>query len=150
MHYADAAWKNKLATVPAAERRKAIAESRKRMVNTCVAEAWDPTLRACVQADGGDLCFPEAEYAWGFPAAGVMPTLTGSTECDEYFVALTKAQACSKIPEGTRDALAEGAKAMRQALDAVKNPDADTRRSFGTACRAGSDAVQQMLTSMGC
>ncbi len=71
-YYADAAWVGRLGGLSAAQRTKAIADSRAAMTKACTAEAWNELERACLFVGGGSRCFTAAGSSsarWGFPAA---------------------------------------------------------------------------------
>ncbi len=80
-HYRDAAWRGKLDELPQDERRTLIAGSRTAMAKACSADSWSADLRACLVADGGDVCFTAAGVPgaiWGYPAIGVFLRRPGS------------------------------------------------------------------------
>lgn len=150
VHYADAAWKGKLDLVKPAERKKAIADSRARMMKACTTEAWEPTVRACMFAGGGEQCFTTASFPWLFPATGVLATSSGVPECDVYGDAMTRIQNCQKIPRATRDSFKDSFDAMRETFAQLKAMDASVRDAMADACRQGTEALQTMLTTNGC
>jgi hypothetical protein len=70
-YYADAAWVGQLGGLSAAQRKKAIADSRAAMTKACTAETWNELERACLFVGGGSRCFAAAGSSsarWGFPA----------------------------------------------------------------------------------
>jgi len=150
VHYADAAWKGKLDGVKPAERKKAIAESRARMTKACTTEAWDPTVRSCLVAGGGDQCFVTAGFVWTFPATGVLATSTGVPECDAYIDAMNKTQSCTKLAKESRDAFKDSFTAMREAFAQMKTMDESVKKAMADSCRYGAEALQQVLASSGC
>lgn len=141
-HYGDVMWKGKLADAKPAERKKRIADSRKQMLEACRSEAWDEPRRACVIADGDDdACFGAPR--WGYPvnAMGTVP------ECVEYEQAVNDLARCPAVPQPTRDAIHDAVKSIE---DASTNMTPEMAKALATGCKAGSEAVKQMLSSVGC
>ncbi len=62
---------------------------------------------------------------------------TGIAECDDFLVALDTYVACDKVPQASRDAVKQGADAMRSSWNAE-------------SCRQFADAVRQGGGAMGC
>jgi hypothetical protein len=148
VHYGDAAWKQKLDGYKPAERKKMIAASRDRMTKACTADAWDDTLRACIVLRGGETCFASTgmRLRWGYPAAGVV-TVTGIPDCDAYAKAIQSLTACSKVPQTSRDHMV---RSLEQLLAQIAAAPADKRPAMGSSCKAALDAVEQLVTSVGC
>lgn len=148
VHYGDRAWRQKLDGYKPADRKKMIAASRDRMTKACTVDSWSDTLRACLVAGGGDTCFETTgmRMRWGYPAAGAV-TVTGVDECDEYAAAVQKIAACKTVPQTSRDALQQG---LDQMLAQVAGSPADKRAAMATNCAAGLDAINQMISSVGC
>ncbi len=150
LHYADAAWKGKLDGAKPADRKKAIAESRAQMAKACTAEAWSPTVRSCLVADGNENCFVATSFLWTYPAAGVMAGSTGISDCDAYLGAMEKVLSCKKLGQETKDALRDSFTAMRDAVAGLRNADETTKKQMGESCKYGGDAIRQVLASAGC
>lgn len=159
-HYRDAAWKGK-AQPPnnpkatraerakqAAERKRLIAESRKRMLDACTSEAWSATIRACELAEGGEHCARGLgrPARWTFPAVGVVSS-TGIPECDSYHQAIERLLACDKFPMQSKDAVKQGYQAM---LEAIHNAKPGSLSGLALSCKAGDDAIRQALAAVGC
>lgn len=148
VHYGDRAWQSKLDGYKPAERTKMIAASRTRMTKACTADSWSDTLRACLVVGGGETCFETTgmRLRWGYPAAGSV-TQTGVDECDEYAAAVQKIAACKTVPQTSREALQQ---ALDQMLAQVAGTPADKRDAMRTNCAAGLDAINQIISSVGC
>lgn len=77
---------------------------------------------------------------------------TGIQECDDYAAALKKLGDCAKIPDASKQAMAQGADAVKQSVDAWKqagSPEA-AKAGLQQGCKAGADAIAQTLSSVGC
>lgn len=147
-HYGDARWKDKLDGFPAAQRKKMIEGSRKRLAEACKQGAWSETLRACIVAGGEQACF-QAErmgLAWGYPAAGTV-TSVGLVDCDRYGVALERIARCDKIPESSRASL-------RRSFDEMKaniaSRPASERERMAPGCITGLETVSAIARDAGC
>jgi hypothetical protein len=147
-HYGDKEWKTKLDGFKAKLRKQMIVDSRKTMTAACTAENWDETLRACIVAGGGETCFKSFALGmkWGYPAAGVVVSV-GVAECDAYGAAVAKIAACDKLPQQSRDALRDSYQQMQAQVASL--PAAE-RASVATSCKAGLDAIEQIVTTIGC
>lgn len=146
-HYADAAWKGKLDTLKAAERTKAIADSRAKMTKACTDEKWAPDMRACIVAGGGDTCFTSvSSSSWGFPAAGVF-VKSGIPECDGTLATMKAVDACTAMPQSRRDAVK---RSWGHLAATWASAPADRRAQTGTACKAFDEAIRRSLTEAGC
>lgn len=146
LHYGDAKWKTKLDGFSAADRKKMIAESRAKMNKAC--PAWSDTLRGCIIAGGGELCFQTAGMGpmWGYPASGVRVAL-GVPECEAYSAAIAEVVACDKLPQSSREALRN---ASDEVFAKVLARPKEERAAFAASCKAGADEVAQALTLLGC
>ena len=156
-HYGDARWKGKLAGTKAADKKKLVKGSAAALLKACKTDKWSAYARGCVIAAKGDAergwCLDEKD--WGYPAASVgaapataRPGGTGIAECDAYIAIVERYVVCDKIPQASRDA-------VRQGLDQMKagwNPGMpdDAKKAAADACRAGTDAVKQGATAIGC
>ncbi len=148
VHYGDRAWQQKLDGYKPTERKRMIAASRDRMTKACTADRWSDTLRACLVVGGGETCYETTgmRMRWGYPAAGAV-IVTGVDECDEYAAAVQKIAACKTVPKTSRDALQQ---ALDQMLAQVAGQPADKRDAMSTSCAAGLEAINQMISSVGC
>jgi hypothetical protein len=147
VHYADAAWKGKLPALVGARRPQVIAESRTRMIKSCIESKWSANARACFVAGGGDSCFAvQQTFGWGFPAAGVVMK-SGIAECDAYGAAVGKLDACDKLPPLTRDSLRES---FTRQNERWLNVPVDARKTTAAACKAGEESIRQIAGSVGC
>ncbi len=162
-HYSDAAWRGKAEppknpqatrvelTKLAADRKQMIAESRKVMLDACILEAWNPTLRACELVESGELCAKGSGrnlVRWGFPATGVMAR-TGIVECDSYALSIQALLACDKVPAQAKDSIKLGFEAMREGL-LTGTLTADAKRLAATSCKQADEGMRQAATAMGC
>ena len=160
-HYRDAAWrgkaeppKNPKATraelaQQATERKQMIADSRKLMLDACVGELWNATLRACELAGGGELCAQGSgrPARWGFPAAGVMMR-TGIAECDAYGQTIQTLMTCTKIPQPTKDTIKHSFDQIRDSV--LKTTSADAMKAIAQSCQQGDQSLQRAITAIGC
>jgi len=147
VHYADAAWKDKLTAVQGAERTKAIAESRSRMTKACTDDKWAPTMRACIVAGGSDACFGSVPVsAWGFPAAGVFVKI-GIPECDAYVQTMKAADACAAMSQAQRDALK---RSLSYFSASWSNVTPERRAATAARCKQVDDSIRQAVTGLGC
>lgn len=148
-HYADARWKDKLAAMKAAARKKIIAESRARMRKACTDESWTASLRSCIVAQGGDHCFHAASITpatWGFPASGI-PVKTGIPECDAYGDALRALASCKQIP---RQAVQTMLDQYQEAVPTFAIMSAAQRTAAARSCTHADAAIRQSARSLGC
>ena len=147
-HYSDAKWKPELVEVKGAQRKKVMAESRKKMTKACTDESWPAAERACMLGDGGEACYGVAGRSsrWGFPAAGVL-VKTGIAECDDFGESLVKLAACDKLPESSRGSLLDS-----YTMSAVHwlKATGDDRASAAAVCKGAGDAIRQSGASLGC
>jgi hypothetical protein len=140
-HYGNAKWTGKAPELKGADRTKAIAASKKKMLASC--KSWSIDARACVVADDGDACYALAgTSSWGYPAQEKTSKLTrsGIAECDDYADAVEKLASCDALPEDTRQALFE---AFEQAATAWATLPADALAAAKAGCKAAADATRQ-------
>ncbi len=148
-HYRDAAWHGKLDRLPPDERRTLIAGSRAAMAKACTADSWSADLRACLVADGGDVCFAAAGAPgamWGYPAIGVFAP-TGIAACDAYAREASGLIACAKLPPAAKQSLA---RTIQQTLERLAAQHASGRPINADECEAGRDAIREMETNLDC
>ena len=74
----------------------------------------------------------------------------GLAGCDRLLAEYGVLARCDKIPQESRDAMAQGLESMRQGWGDMSRMDADTRRATNDACLSAADAVQQSMTAIGC
>ena len=138
-HYGDAAWKDKIAGVKGADRKKAIETSRTKMTAACTADKWSPTARACLIAGGEGDCGIRMT-TWGYPATGVLVP-TGVPECDAYGAALAKLDKCTAIPAESREAIWES---FTSILTVLADATPELKKSMAESCQAAATAVAQV------
>ena len=147
VHYADAVWKGKMDAVKGAERTRAIAESRSRMIKACTDDKWSPNMRACIVAGGADTCFTTvSSSSWGFPAFGVF-VKSGIPECDAYAQTMKAVDACTVLPQSQRDAIKRSWGYLSVSW-ASASPE--RKASTGQTCKQVDEAVRRSLTTAGC
>src|SRR6184192_1989654 len=108
------------------------------MLDACKAEAWDEATRACVIADGDDeACFGTQRWDYPLTAMATVP------ECVDYSAVMNVVSRCAAVPQATRDAMRD---AMKSIESASTNMTPEMRSALATGCKAGADAVRQMLS----
>lgn len=137
--YGDAMWKDKIAVVKGADRKKAIESSRTKMTAACTAEKWSPTSRACLISGGEDACGIKLT-TWGYPATGVLVP-TGIPECDAYGAALAQLDKCGQLPAESRDAIYES---FTSILTILADATPELKTSMAESCKAAATAVAQV------
>ncbi len=68
-------------------------------------------------------------------------------ECLTYIAIIDSLMSCDKLPQEARDALKQGADAMR---DGMTNAPPEAIAAMRDGCKAGTDAMQQARGSLGC
>ena len=147
VHYADAAWKDKMSAVKGADRTKAITESRSRMTKACTDEKWPANMRACIVAGGGDTCFKTVATAlWGFPAVGVFVKI-GIPECDAYAETMKAVDACTAMSQAQRDAYK---RSWGYLTATAVNAPPERRTVLSQSCKSFDESVRRSATNAGC
>lgn len=75
---------------------------------------------------------------------------TGIAGCDALIAAYEKLAVCDKLPQQSRDAMAQGLATMKTGWGDLRTADEATRKAVDDGCRAGLDGVQQAMTAAGC
>jgi hypothetical protein len=149
VHYADARWKGKLDAMKPGEKKKIVIESRKRMLEACVADKWTGGVRSCITVGGGDACFIAAGMSvqtWGFPPSAI-PIKTGIPACDAYADALRALAGCNQIPRQAAQTMLD---AYQQTAAAMANMTGATRTAAASSCKQADSAIRQSAQSLGC
>jgi hypothetical protein len=138
-HYGNAKWTGKAPELKGADRAKAIAASKKKMLASC--KTWSIETRACIVADDGDACYALAGTSWGYPAQEKSKLRRiGIVECDVYADAIEKLASCDELSEESRQALYDSFEQLATAWATIP-PDA--LEAAKTSCKAAADATLQ-------
>jgi len=110
-YYSDDNTSGRLTSLAPAERERVIKQSREKLAESCKADKWKPTERACVAQARNEYaladCFDETygkAFRFRLPAAGVTFKV-GISECDELGELIRKIGTCDKIEKEIRDML---------------------------------------------
>ncbi|MBA3500518.1 MAG: hypothetical protein H0T65_09105 [Deltaproteobacteria bacterium] len=73
-------------------------------------------------------------------------------QCRDYRETILKAANCPKLPQQSRQALLDGWKSMADAWKSFdfKTMPAESVKAIEDACKQGTEAIEQMQTSLGC
>lgn len=149
LHYADARWAGKLDALHPRDKKKLVAESRKRMLEACAVDKWSVAVRACIAVGGGEPCFVAGgmtAQTWGFPPSAI-PIKTGIAECDAYADTLRALAACTQIPRAAAQAMLD---AYQQTAPAMLNLTPALRATTGSSCKQADVAIRESARSLGC
>ena len=108
----------------------------------CIAKLYSDNtgagIGATIAAAGGSTDFAEIQ--------GIPPS------CEDYRQTLMKLSNCSKFPEASRKALADGWKAMTDAwkMTSSNTVPPEAVKAMDDGCKQGADALKQAGTAMGC
>jgi len=150
-YYADAAWAGKLDGLTAAQRKKAIADSRAAMTKACTQETWDGHERACLVVGGGARCFAAAGSSsarWSFPSVD-QRVPDDISQCAEYNSRLAALAQCDKMTARARAAaVATQSEGFAPMFARARATAGDPKRALADACTAAADALGQLTAQL--